>query len=57
MKTFLLLAFSLTTALAQVANAEDQTRVVKAPNRNTKRQCGEIALQTPGCGSQLSRIA
>jgi hypothetical protein len=30
MKTFLLLAFSLTTALAQVANAEDQDKVKQA---------------------------
>jgi hypothetical protein len=36
MKTFLLLAFSLTTALAQVANAEDQDQV-KHPNKQPNK--------------------
>ena len=36
MKTFLLLAFSLTTALAQVASAEEVDKtVVKAPNKRS----------------------
>jgi hypothetical protein len=48
MKTFLLLAFSLTTALAQVANAEDQDQV-KHPNKHQQAPANRrtAITQTP----------
>jgi Putative peptidoglycan binding domain len=45
MKTLLLLAFSLTTALAQVANAADQDQV-KAPNKHQQAPVRRV-IQTP----------
>jgi putative peptidoglycan binding protein len=53
MKTFLLFAFSLTTALAQVANAEDQNQVVKHPTKhppapaNRRTAITQTPRQTP----------
>ena len=48
MKTFLLLAFSLTTALAQLANAEDQDEV-KQPNKQKQAPANRqtAITQTP----------
>jgi Putative peptidoglycan binding domain len=46
MKTLLLLAFSLTTALTQIAKAEDQNQVVKAPNKRPQAPVRRV-IQTP----------
>jgi hypothetical protein len=47
MKTFLLLAFSLTAALTQVASAEEVDKVVKHPNKHSNAPANRQTAVTP----------